>query len=158
MCTVTPTTPNNTALSRAFTERITTLGISRREFTKRSGLSRQTIHNIEKGGRTVLNAGTYAALDRGLYWRPGTALALSQDDESVLEYADQLTVVDRESATRWRIVERISSMSLAELDRLAAQMESGTSIEGESPNPSTRELAERLERLERSLNGHANAS
>lgn len=106
--------------------------MSRRELTKRTGLSRQTLHNIEHEGRTDLKPGTLKALDHGLYWRAGTSLALSQGDAGATDDADVITHADKENAFRWRIVERIQRMRLNDLERMVAIME-GESFNAESP-------------------------
>lgn len=130
-------------LAREFTRRISQLGMSRRELTKRTGLSRQTLHNIEREGRTDLKPATLQALDRGLYWRPGTCLALLAGDVSVLDSADAMLHADKESAYRWRIVERIQRMSLVELERMVSMME-GESL-GDNQPLSTDEVIARVE-------------
>lgn len=116
-------TKGESILAEAFTRRITQLGMSRRQLTARTGLSRQTLHNIEREGRTDLKPATLQALDKGLYWRPGTCLALINGDESVLDDADATLHRDKESAYRWRIVEKIQRMSLTELERMVSIME-----------------------------------
>lgn len=110
-------------LGGEFAKRISQLGISRREFVKRSGISRQTLHKIEHEGHTDLWEQTYAQLDTSLYWSPGTAKALAQGTLRDMSEADALTQVDRASAYKWRIVERMQSMSLDELERMVAIME-----------------------------------
>ena len=127
-----------TALGRELAKRLRQLGISRREFVNRSGVSRQTLLKIELEGHTVLRDQTYAALDEHLYWVPGTAVALASGDISAVEQADALTTVDRESAYRWRIVERLQTMSLDELERMVAMME-GESL-GEAPISTARHI------------------
>lgn len=131
-------------LAIEFTKRITQLSLSRRELVKRTGLSRQTLHNIERESRVDLKPATLRALDQGLHWRPGTALALSQGDLSGLDQADGLANAERESAYRWRIVERIGKMSLGELERLVATMESEAF--GITRELSTDEVIARVER------------
>lgn len=116
-------TSGQSPLGRELANRLKKLGISRREFVSRSGISRQTLHKIEHEGHHELRDQTYALLDQHLYWTPGTAYALSKGEEDAIENADALTRVDRESAYRWRIVERLSSMSLDELERMVAIME-----------------------------------
>lgn len=111
-------------LGGEFTKRLDQLNISRREFVRRSGISRQTLHKIEHEGHVDLWEQTYSQLDEALYWVPGTAKGLARGTLETIEQADALTQVDRESAYRWRIVERITSMSLEELERLVAMMES----------------------------------
>lgn len=107
-------------LSTAFKKRIEQLGISRREFTRRSGLSRQTIHNIEVGGRVELAPSTFHALDEHLRWTPGTAWALAHNDDSLISN-DPAIMEQRAQALRWIIVERIKSMPLEDLETLVYQ-------------------------------------
>lgn len=113
-------------LSLEVTKRMKQLGISRREFERRSGLSRQTLFKIERGGHTDLRDMTYQLLDEHLKWVPGTALALSRGEVQAASDADALTTADRESAYRWRIVERIQTMSLDELETMVAIWEERT--------------------------------
>lgn len=113
-------------LSVEMTKRLKQLGLSRREFERRSGLSRQTLFKIEVEGHTDLRDHTYQVLDEHLKWVPGTALALSQGDARAVESADALTLADRESAYRWRIVEKIQNMSLRDLETMVALMEART--------------------------------
>lgn len=113
-------------LAEAFTRRMTQLGMTRRQLTRLTGLSRQTLHNIEREGRTDLKPATYAAIDKGLRWRAGTALALANGDASVLEAPDEQAIIERESAYRWQIVERIQTMSLVDLERMVALLEGQT--------------------------------
>ena len=108
----------NTALAEAFTKRLAQLGLSRRQFAIRSGLSRQTLHNIEIEHRTDLAPSTYAALDAGLRWPQGKAHALAtgepftEESESTEERADKL---------RWVIVRRLTTLSLEELETMCYQ-------------------------------------
>ena len=156
------TAPNASLLAREFTRRITQLGISRRELVKRTGLSRQTLHNIEHGGRIELRPATLAALDAGLMWHPGTSFALSNGDVSVLETADASMHADREHAYRWRIVERISKMNLGDLERLVSIMESETFDTADNGEPLTTDAVISLietsvmERIERRLAEYRN--
>lgn len=116
-----------TTLAMAFTKRLAQLGISRREFTRLTGVSRQTLHNIEVEGRTVLAPATLAALDRGCRWQPGTALALAHGDDSVLADADVWSREAKANELRWLLVERITRMSLEDLETMAYQWNAGSS-------------------------------
>ena len=74
--------PNNTmrqasTLAGGLAKRLEQLGMSRRELSRRAGLSRQTIHNIEHEGIINLRPTTFSALDTALKWEPGTAFALA---------------------------------------------------------------------------------
>ena len=133
-------------LADAFKRRITQLGISRRELTRRTGLSRQTLHNIEHEDKTELKPSTYQALDRALYWYPGTTYALSQGDESVLDHADTMLHADKESAYRWRIVERIQRMPLEELEKMVSMMEREALGDNGSEPMDTETVIDRVER------------
>lgn len=101
------------ALSQALTKRLAQLGLSRREFAARSGLSRQTIHHIEIEHRTNLAPATLQALDIGLRWVPGTAYALCHGEPVVNEPE---TNEEREHAMRYLGVRHIMSMSLEDLE------------------------------------------
>ena len=151
------TTPEpRTLLAREFAKRIATLGISRRELTRRVDISRQTIHHIENEGRTDLRPSTFAAIDKGLHWRPGTALALANGDGSALEHSDRLTIEDREDATRWRLVARIYSMELEDLDRLVAHIDGTRPTNGDVKDDELQTMRERMAALEdRIANMHA---
>lgn len=161
---MTPATNHQTEsdglLARAFTHRLEQLGLSRREIVRRSGLSRQTLHNIEHGEHGELKPSTLAAIDRVLRWMPGTALALSRGDASALESGDALNESDRASAYRWGIVERIQSMSLAELERMIANMDTaasnGDDAATESHDDFMARADERIRALEQALLNHAN--
>jgi hypothetical protein len=113
------------------------------------------LHNIEREGRTDLKPATLQALDRALYWRPGTCLALINGDASVLDTADAMMHRDKESAYRWRIVEKIQRMSLVELERMVSMME-GEALGDEPSERTTDDViatveANIMERIERRL-------
>ena len=111
------------SLGEEFARRIDQLGISRREFVRRSGISRQTLHKIEHEGHVDLWEQTYGQLDEALKWSPGTAKALARGELHSMDERDALSLLDREGAYRWAVVERIHSMSLASLEKLVAMME-----------------------------------
>lgn len=117
-------TANKITLALALTERLATLGMSRRELCRRTGLSRQTLHKIENLNHTNLDPKTYATLDEVLYWKPGTTFALAKGDGRLLMDADIL-IRDEESGklTRWELVERITKMTIDELDALVAHLD-----------------------------------
>lgn len=109
-------------------DRMLKLGMSKRELATRTGLSRQTINNVENG--KILIGRTLAALDNGLYWKAGTALALSEGNDSLLKDADLLIKEDDGSVTRWSLVMRVASMSLNELDQLTVYLDKHPSSNG----------------------------
>jgi len=114
-----------TMLGKAFTERLYQLGISRREFVRRSDISRQTLHHIEHDGRTALAPTTYAALDEHLKWTPGTAYALANGDDSVLKDRPLVDGNERLQALRWRAVEHLQTLTVEDLERLLYEWERG---------------------------------
>lgn len=107
----------NTALAEAFTRRLGQLGLSRREFARRSGLSRQTIHHIENDNRTDLAPATFAALDETLRWPTGMAYALAKGEPLQQTESD----VDRATKLRWAIIERIATLSIEDLEAMVYQ-------------------------------------
>lgn len=113
-----------TMLSQAFTKRLSQLGISRREFVRRSGLSRQTLHNIEVEGRTDLAAATMAKLDEHLQWKVGTTHALANGDAGWLT-EDAHAQEERAMKLRWQIVQHLSVLSLEDLETLVYQWDMG---------------------------------
>jgi transcriptional regulator with XRE-family HTH domain len=121
MATNNGTLRHTVTLAEAMSRRMAQLGISKRELASRTGLSRQTINNVENGRESI--GRTLAALDNGLYWKPGTALALSEGNDSMLEEADLLIKEDDGSITRWRLVMRVASLSLNDLDKLTIYLD-----------------------------------
>lgn len=123
--------PNKTerqasSLAAGITERLDDLGMSRRELSRRAGLSRQTIHNIEKEGNTNLKPSTFQALDEALRWQPGTAMALA------LGRGDAVDIEARLMDYVCRIAVHLSHMSTAQLELTLIMMEEnqlGTSRE-----------------------------
>lgn len=107
----------NTALSEAFTRRLAQLGLSRREFSRRSGLSRQTVFHIEIENRTDLAPATFAALDDALRWPTGQAYALAKNEP--LQHVESED--DRANALRWAIVQRLTTLSLEDLETMVYQ-------------------------------------
>ena len=87
-------------LAKGVSERLEQLGMSRRELSRRTGLSRQTIHNIEHEGSINLRPSTFKALDEALKWKEGTALALA------------LGVGDPASAIEARVHEYLSRIAI----------------------------------------------
>lgn len=94
--------------------------MSRREFVKRSGISRQTLHNIEIESRINLTKTTMDLLDKHLHWPPGTTWALCNNDDSYF-HPDAETVEERAQGLRWVLTQRIESLSLEDLETLVYQ-------------------------------------
>ena len=112
-----------TMLGKALTERLYQLGISRREFVRRSNISRQTLHHIEHDGRTALAPATYAALDEHLKWTAGTAYALANDNDEPLKDRPLVDGNERLRSLRWIAVEHVQRLSLEDLERLIYEWE-----------------------------------
>lgn len=136
-----------------FANRLRQLGISRRELMRRSGLSRQTLHNIEHEDRTTLKPHTMTALDKALHWHPGTMAALCQGDFTVVATADEWVAEEREGAYRWRVVQRVSRMTLEDLERLISMMDGAElgSMAEEDPDERLIAMEHRLASMERRL-------
>jgi DNA-binding XRE family transcriptional regulator len=114
--------PNKTdrqasSLAAGITERLDDLGMSRRELSRRAGLSRQTIHNIEKEGNTNLKPSTFQALDAALRWQPGTSLSLA------LGQGGPSRVEERVNEYLCRIALHLSHMTTAQLELTLIMLE-----------------------------------
>lgn len=104
-------------LAAGLAQRLDQLGMSRRELARRTGLSRQTIHNIEHEGAINLKPSTLDALDDALRWTPGTALALTlgrnkteQIERLLMQYLANIAI-------------HLSSMTTEELELTLVMME-----------------------------------
>jgi len=110
-------------LAREVRKRLDQLGLTRRELARRTGLSRQTIHNIENGYTVHFRPQTLSALDHALMWNVGTAAQLARGEMDHLSETERDTAVRNADVIRWHIVQRISSLSVDELERLIAMMD-----------------------------------
>lgn len=138
-------------LARFITERLATLSMSRREFVRRTDLSRQTLHNIEREGLTSLWPTTFAALDRGLEWPKGTAEGLAKGDPSAIE---RVQSIERLAAIRNQVMHRVETMNLSELENLAHVMETmAFGTHAASTEDHVAKVESRLADLERRLGG-----
>lgn len=108
-------------LASEITKRLAGLRISRREFVRRTGLSRQTLHNVEREGLTDLWPTTFKALDRGLEWPEGTAKQLAAGDVTVID--EVLSLDQRLTMLRNQLMHGILQMDLPELSHLIDVME-----------------------------------
>jgi len=134
-------------LSVEITKRLKQLGYSRREFERVSGISRQTLFKIEKQNETELRDKTYQLLDEHLRWVPGSAMKLAHGEMNTAE--DAITLADRESAYRWRIVEKIQTMTLTDLETMVAIMEQRTlGVKAESTEHHLEMMESKLTELE----------
>lgn len=114
--------PNQTdrqpqTLAERITERLDQLGMSRRELSRRTGLSRQTIHNIEREGFTNLKPTTFTALDSALKWEPGTAFA------TAMGRGDSRSIEERLTEYLQRIAIHLSHMNAVELELTCIMLE-----------------------------------
>lgn len=108
-------------LAGEITKRLVQLKISRREFVRRTGLSRQTLHNVEREGVTDLWPTTFHALDLGLEWPTGTAQELAKGNASAI--SSVLTIDERLAYLRNDVMQRIADMDLEKLEALVGLME-----------------------------------
>jgi len=104
-------------LAEGLVNRLNQLGMSRRELARRTGLSRQTIHNIEHEGMTNLKPSTFQALDQALKWASGTALALG------LGKGTPETIEERLTHYLARIAVHLSHMDTEQLELTLIMME-----------------------------------
>jgi len=105
------------ALAVELAERLEQLGMSKRELSRRTGLSRMTIHNIINEGATNLKPTTFDAIDDTLRWGKGRAFALALGKGTPRELEDRV----REYLAR--IAFHLSTMSSEDLELTLIMMQ-----------------------------------
>lgn len=111
-------TTNGTLLGTRIIERLTQLGVSRRQFCIANNISRQTLYEIEHQGKTNLMPHSLMAIDTGCHWEPGTAARYASGESiSVEQPADRVDEYIR------RILDQISRMTVDELERESIWLE-----------------------------------
>lgn len=126
------TEPALTLLASEMMKRMRQLNYSRRELAIRAGLSRQTLHHIEVGGRIKLQPSTLAALDAALQWPTGTAVELAAGNAATLNY-DAAIEQHLANTYRWRIIQNLETLTLAELEAMI--LHNGWTLEDEANTP-----------------------
>lgn len=111
-------TTSGTLLGRMVMQRLEQLGVPRRTFCIKSGISRQTLYEIEHQGKVNLMPATLKAIDCGCYWEPGTAARYATGDDTVDKPAEE-----RIDEYIRRILERLSVMTIDELERESIWLE-----------------------------------
>lgn len=110
-------------LASEISKRLMQLLISRRALAQASGLSRQTLHAIEREGHTNLSPATCEALDRALRWPSGTTYKLSQGDTAALASLQQPSAKEQAAIRRKQLVDLVLSFSDSELETFALFIE-----------------------------------
>lgn len=115
-----PTNEPTTLLGEAIRKRINQLGISRRELAKRSGISKQTIHDLEHSQR-AFKGSTLMAIDQALKWKEGTALAFHTGDDPNRDGGESVEA----KVTRYfnAIMAHLATMTTDELERELLMLE-----------------------------------
>ena len=104
-----------TNLGREIRNRLAQLAMSQRELARRINISRQTVQNVLHGTYDQFTEQTFAALDEGLRWTPGTARAFHEGTE--LPKGEHLTIEQQINAYLVSILERLGEMDLDQLER-----------------------------------------
>lgn len=95
-------------------KRLTQLGFSRREFSRKANIGRQTLQDIIHDPNHRISERTFAALDIGLKWEAGTAKAFHEGDQHA---RDRQSVDERINTYILQILQRLAEMSVDELER-----------------------------------------
>lgn len=117
-------TPN--LLGEQIAKRLSQLGLSRREFSRRFNLSRQTLSSIEHGSGKRFAASTYEAIDKGMKWPNGTAKAYYEGLANAREVAGGQTVEQLVKAYVGSIIEHVYQMDLEQLEHEVLMIEEET--------------------------------
>lgn len=110
------TTGNPSLLATEMTKRLTQLMLSRRSLAQTSGLSRQTLHAIERQGHTNLSQATCEALDDALKWPAGTTHELAQGNESAITDVGGLPLAERAAIGRRHMMDLIMTLTDEDLE------------------------------------------
>lgn len=111
---------NASLLAEMVRNRLTQLGVSRRQFCMNNNISRQTLYEIEHQGKTNLMPTTLAAIDSGCHWPPGTAARYAVGDQSAGNSREDW---ERIHEYMHRIIHNISLMTVDELERESIWLE-----------------------------------
>lgn len=109
-------------LGQMIANRLDQLGMSRREFSRRYGISRPTLHDLEFNWDKDFAPSTFEAIDRGLKWQAGTAYAFHTGKEDARE-RHGMTTEQRIEAYLQSIVQRLITMDIDELEREVLMLE-----------------------------------
>lgn len=155
-----PKNEPTTVLGEAIRKRIQQLGLSRRELAKRSGISKQTIHELEHSDKGF-SGQTLELLDAALKWEPGTSLEFWMGNPNARDGGEAIETRVTEYLTK--IIRHLATMGVDELEREVIMLEEETfgrsfpNIEEAIPEYEARlqSLASRLTETWESLNGNA---
>lgn len=125
MATTRKTTPDpggrRTLLGEMIANRLSQLGMSRREFSRRFNISRPTVHDLEFNGTKTFTPQTFEAIDQGMKWKPGTALAFHQGKEDGI--SDGISTEERIEGYLEAILQHLLTMNANELEREVLMLE-----------------------------------
>lgn len=109
-------------LGEQIAQRLDQLGMSRREFARRSNISRQTLHDLEHSQSKGFAESTFDAVDIGLKWEPGTAKAFHSGNRHAREVIGP-TKEERVNEYLKAILSRLVTMTIDELEREVLMLE-----------------------------------
>ena len=128
-------------------KRLAQLGLSRREFSRRANIGRQTlqdiVHNPDKGIADT----TFVALDSGLKWQAGTARAFHQGITNARDIVGEMSIEQRINEYLVQILQRLGEMDIDQLEREVLMLEEES---GENP-PQDSETVQLIESQVRKL-------
>ena len=143
-------TPQSTSLlGEQIIKRLRQLGMSQRELGRRTGVSRQTVQNVIHRPHWGFSEETFAALDAGLKWEPGTARAFHEGIRDARERGIP-SIEERINAYLTTILRRLGEMDIDQLEREVHMLEEESG--GISSSHASRRLIEKqIDRLITSL-------
>jgi transcriptional regulator with XRE-family HTH domain len=110
-------------LGEEIAKRLKQLTISRREFSRRFKLSRQTLYALEHGSGKAFAASTFEAIDRGLKWPTGTAKGFYDGIANAKDISGGSSKDELVRAYIAEIVKHVYVMSIDELEREVLMLE-----------------------------------
>jgi hypothetical protein len=113
-------------LGQEITKRLAQLGMSRREFSRRNKLSRQTLHSLEHSYNKGFAPSTFDAVDVGLKWPSGTAKAFYEGIANAKDLLGGSTTEELIREYLSSILGHVCQMNLEELEREVLMLEEET--------------------------------
>lgn len=116
-------TQNRSLLGEQLSKRLDQLGMSRREFSRRFNVSRQTLHELEHNPDKQFAPSTFQAIDEGLKWQAGTALLFHEGDPTARETVAHMTKRERMETYLTAIMNHLVVMDIDALEREVLMLE-----------------------------------
>ena len=97
--------------------------MSRREFSRRFNISRQTLHELEHNPDKQFAPETFQAIDHGLKWQSGTSLLFHEGNPRAREIIAEMSEEERIQDYLTMIMGHLIRMNIEDLEREVLMLE-----------------------------------